>query len=190
MKNLQEILLSRRSVRLFSDRPVTDEEITAVLEAARVAPSSNNTQPWRFIVVREKETIEKLAKAVPAGLNVINRWLSKAPCIIVCCGDPNPIYHRAAEKALPADLLIIDVTIATEHIVLAAAEFGLGTCWIGWVSDKRTKKLLNLPRKWRVIAMLAVGWPEKPLEPRELKRKTLREIAFKETPEKPWDSND
>jgi len=188
--SFREIVLKRRSVRKFADRPVTEGEITAVFEAARVAPSSNNSQPWRFVIVREKGKVEELAKCGPIISSPVIGFIANAPCIIVCCAEPGALYHNAIKRLLPSDLAVIDVSIATEHIVLAAAEIGLGSCWIGWISEKKVAKLLNLPKKWKVIAMLALGWPDKPLEAHEPKRKALSEIAFDGSPEKPWCSID
>ncbi len=185
--NLMKIIKSRRSVRRFTKQPVTDDELGILLEAARLAPSSGNTQPWRFVVVREAEMVEKLAKATPIGGSAVNRWLEKAPCIIVCCGKPGPVYHGASKAVLPADLMTMDIAIATEHIVLAAAEMELGTCWVGWLSEKKVKKLLGLPRSWKVVAMLAVGWPEKPLKDHEPNRKKIAEIAFRGKADTAWD---
>ena len=180
------ILRRRRSVREFADRPVGDDDLDFLLEAARIAPSSNNTQPWRFVVVRDPEAILRLSGAAPVGVAFNRRWMSKAPCLIVGCAEPAVVYHRAIRPFLSIDLAEIDVTIATEHIVLAAAERGLGTCWIGWFDEGKIRKILGLPRRWRVIAMLAVGWPKDPLEEREPKRKAIGEIAFLETPDAPW----
>ncbi len=187
---LNEIIKKRRSVRKYSSREVTDSEIETILEAARLAPSSNNTQCWRFVVVRDKETIERLSKCGPFISRPVIGFIEKAPCVIVCCAEPQAIYHKATQKVIPGDLAVMDVIIATEHIVLSSAEMGLGTCWIGWVSDKKISKLLDLPKTWKVITMLAVGWPEEPLETREPKRKNLSEIAFRENPRTTWESGD
>ncbi len=182
----EEILSMRRSVRKYSGRSVADEEIEIILDAARVAPSSNNTQPWRFIIVRDSETIERLSKTAPFGTSMAISFIAKAPCVIVCCAEPKAIYHKAVKRFVPADLAFMDVTIATEHIVLAAAKIGFGVCWMGWVSPKKLKKLLDLPGKWESVALLAVGWPERQLEIREPKRKSLSEIVFRESPKIPW----
>ena len=176
----------RRSVRKYSARPISDDDIEYLLEAARVAPSSNNKQPWRFVVVRDPEKVQRLAGAAPKRI-VFNRpWMSKAPCVIVCCAEPSTIFHKAVGALLPVDLAMIDITIAAEHIVLAAAELGLGTCWVGWFDERKVRDILNLPQKWSVIALLAVGWPESPLEDRKPKRKQIAEIAFDEDLESPW----
>lgn len=148
----------RRSVRKYLARPVEDEKLEILLEAARLAPSASNSQPWHFIVVRNKETIENLSRSVMVGTTWVNRWMLSAPCVIVACGKRNPLVHWGA-KALGIDLLKVDVAIAVEHICLAATDLDLGTCWIGWFSEKKVKKLLDIPVNINVIALLTVGYP-------------------------------
>ena len=171
----------RRSVRSYRDQPIEEEKLKILLEAARLAPSSNNSQPWHFIVVRQKELIESLSKAVMVGTTMINRWMTSSPCVIVACGKRNPLIHWGA-KALGIDLLIIDVAIAVDHITLAATDLGLGTCWIGWFSEKKVKQLLKIPSNFKVIALLTVGYPANPStkEPKDnikpKNRKTIKDI--------------
>lgn len=165
----------RRSIRAYSDQPVEDEKIQLLLEAARLAPSSSNTQPWHFIIVRQKKLIEKLSECVLRGTKWVNRWMTSAPCVIVACGKPHPIVHLGA-KVLGMDLLKIDVAIALEHITLAATELGLGTCWIGWFSERKVKRLLHIPWNVRVVALLTLGYPKNPSTPESIggKHPTLR----------------
>ncbi len=151
----------RRSIRAYKDQPIEDEKIELLLEAARLAPSSSNSQPWHFIVVRKKELIESLSRCVLIGTTFVNRWMTSAPCVIVACGKRNPVIAWGA-KTLGIDLLHVDVAIAVEHIVLTASELDLGTCWIGWFSDKKVKKLLGIPQNLKVIALLTVGYPGNP----------------------------
>lgn len=148
----------RRSVRKYLARPVEDEKLEILLEAARLAPSANNSQPWHFIVVRKGATIETLSRAVPIGAANVNQWVKTAPCIIVACGKRHPLVHWGA-KVLGLDLLKIDVAIAVEHICLAAADLDLGTCWIGWFSEKKVRKILEIPQYVNVIALVTVGYP-------------------------------
>lgn len=187
MENLKilEIMRKRRSVREFTEQPVEDRELEIMLESARIAPSSTNSQPWRFIVVRDKSVIAEISHAIPLGI-AINRFLKKAPCIIVCCGERTSISHLPAKNIYPVDLLTIDVSIAIEHIVLTATELGIGTCWIGWYSEKKLKKILDIPKMWKVISLLAVGYPKEPLELHEHKRKELSKIAFVENLKRNW----
>jgi len=151
----------RRSIRAYKDQPIEEEKLQLLLEAARLAPSSSNSQPWHFIVVRRKDLIESLSQSVLIGTRLVNRWMTSAPCVIVACGRINPVIHWGA-KALGIDLLKVDVAIALEHIVLTAADLDLGTCWIGWFSEKKVKKLLDIPLNLKVIAILTVGYPKNP----------------------------
>jgi len=147
----ESVIKSRESVRDYSLKKVEDEKINYVIECARFAPSWTNKQCWQFIVVKDKKIINDLSKA-----SIINRWLKNVPVIIVACGDPkqsgvrNDIYY-----------FIVDVSIALEHIVLAATDKGLGTCWIGGFSEKKVKELLEIPENIRVVALTALGYPAK-----------------------------
>lgn len=157
-----ETIQRRRSVRRYANRPVEEEEILKLLEAARLAPSSSNTQPWHFVVVRNPQTIAGLRNCVPpASKPLLNDFVKTAPVIIVACGVPLAVNHYFT-SLFGLSLLSIDVAIAVEHIVLAATELGIGTCWIGWFSEKKVKKLLKIPRLLRVVALLTVGYPENP----------------------------
>lgn len=160
--SLFETIRRRRSIRCYSPRPVEDEKIAAVLEAARLAPSSSNTQPWHFIVVRNTETIKKLRECAPSGTKrLLNEFIKQAPVAIVACGRPHPLNHIFT-GFFGISMLSIDVTIAIEHIVLAATDLDLGTCWIGWFSETKVKNLLKVPRNVRVVALLTLGYPENP----------------------------
>jgi len=180
----EEIIQKRHSIRHFSEKSVSNSDLQFLFEAARLAPSSNNKQPWRFIAVRDKTKIEKLARAVPAGIK-INAWMENAPCVIVCCGEESLFYHKAIRLALPVDLMTIDVAIAIEHIVLSATERGMGTCWVGWFSEEKVRKIINIPSSWKIISLLALGWPSQEKDYRKTSRKSLSEIAFLESPENP-----
>lgn len=174
-----DVIKARNSVREYSPRPVEEEKITYVLEAARLAPSTTNKQCWRFIVVKQKETIERIAKT-----SVINRWLKTAPVVIVCCADP---MESATNNSL--DYYPVDTAIATEHLILAATDVGLGTCWIAGFQEDKVKELLEVPKRIRIIALTAVGYPvEKKGIVEQItktllkakKRKTLDEIVHHE----------
>ncbi|HHS50763.1 MAG TPA: nitroreductase [candidate division Zixibacteria bacterium] len=187
MTNLRINIISRkrRSVRKFSDRPLDDADLSVILEAGRLAPSSTNSQPWRFVVVRDEAQIGAISGSAPAWIAFNKPWMSKAPCLIVLCAEP-PLTRKLTGALLPVDLPTIDVAIAGEHIVLAAAELGLGTCWVGWFDEDKIRAILDFPRSWRVISILAVGWPDEPLEDREPKRKKLSEVAFDGSADNPW----
>jgi nitroreductase len=171
-----DVIKSRRSIRGYSDRNVEDDKIEYLLECARLAPSWMNKQCWRFVVVREKERIEELAKA-----SIINRWLRKVPVILVACAD-----SLSSGKKKDMEYFGVDVAIAMEHIILAATDIGLGSCWIGGFDEKKVKKALEIPPRIRVVALTPLGYPAqkegtsekgRKIISRSTKRKSLREIV-------------
>jgi nitroreductase len=162
-----EAIQKRKSTRAYEKTRVPEETLRKILEAARLAPSAMNRQPWHFIVVTGSEKREELSKGVFA------KFLAETPVVIVACGDT---------KASP-DWCLIDVAIAMENMVLAATAEGLGTCWVGSFDENQVKALLKIPENLKVIALLAVGYPREKLDlARKImtsvrKRKTLDEIA-------------
>ena len=162
-----ELILLRRSVRLFSSRPVSREDLLEVLEAARVAPSACNNQPLRFIVVTERAELDELAGAYPRD------WFRGAPAVIVVCSDHQKSFHRADGK----DHADLDAAIAADHMTLAAAERGLGTCWICAFDADRVRRQLALPDHLEPVILLPVGHPEEPLN-----------VAAHQSPRKPLDN--
>lgn len=143
-----DVVRTRKSVRSYSNRMVEEEKITRILEAARIAPSWANRQCWSFIVVKDREKIRKLA----GGL--INPWLKQAPVIIVACGNPQKSGSRNG-----MDYYLVDVAISMEHLVLAAADLGLGTCWIGGFDERKVKRTLGVPENIKIVALTPVGYP-------------------------------
>jgi nitroreductase len=170
-------------VRSFDDRPIEKEKMELILEAARLAPSSSNSQPWRFVVVEDKVLLKKIAKAQPLGPNV-NKFLESAGVIIACVDEPKLFIHKAADM-VNRDNQRIDVGIAVEHMVLVAAELGIGSCWIGWFSEKKVKELLRIPKKKTVSVLLALGYPKNKTDKNGIggiklrPRKKLSEVACK-----------
>lgn len=144
-----EVVRRRRSIRAYKPDPVEDEKLLRVLEAARLAPSAANRQPWHFIVVRDPEVKEKLGKAYP------REWFVKAPVIIVACADPTVAWRRRDGE----EYWKVDLAIAMEHLVLAAANEGLGTCWIAAFDERAVKEALGIPEHIRVVALTPLGYP-------------------------------
>jgi nitroreductase len=181
--NILNIIKIRRSVRSFDDRPIEKEKMELILEAARLAPSSCNSQPWRFVVVNDKVLLKKIAKAQPLGPNV-NKFLESAGVIIACVDEPKLFIHKAADM-VNRDNQRIDVGIAMEHMVLVAAELGIGSCWIGWFSEKKVKELLRIPKKKTISVLLALGYPKNKTDKNGIggiklrPRKKLSEVACK-----------
>lgn len=157
--NVYETILKRRSIRAFKKEKLDTEKIFKLLNAARWAPSAGNRQPWHFIIVLNDELKEKL---VPICRN--QSFIADASCIIVGLAN----IEKSPKWA------IVDTTIALEHIVLAACELGLGSCWIGAFDENEVKKLLKIPEKYKVVALIPVGFPAESPPPRS--RKEIHEI--------------
>ncbi|MCR4418750.1 MAG: nitroreductase family protein [Clostridia bacterium] len=167
---LMEVIGRRRSIRRFRPDPVEEEKLAAVLEAARLAPSWKNGQCWCFVVVRDGETRRKLAEAMPAT-NPGRGSLVQAPLAVVACVNP-----AASEEWEGRPYHFVDGAIALEHLVLAAASLGLGTCWLGMIYEDQVRSVLGIPPSVRVLAMTPLGYPDE--DPRPRRRKAAEEIAY------------
>ncbi|KPJ62380.1 nitroreductase [candidate division KD3-62 bacterium DG_56] len=161
-----EVVRRRRSIRKYRPDPVPEELITSVLEAARLAPSWANTQCWKFVVVTDHETRRALAQAG-------NKWIADVPVIIVACADPSLPGIKGDQH-----YYMLDIGIAMEHLVLAAADQGLGTCWIGAFDENAVRRALGVPPNIRVVAETPLGYPDEDPPPKP--RKSLEEIACME----------
>jgi nitroreductase len=180
MSTLMEIIRSRRSVRGYRDLPVEDEKIRELVEAARLAPSACNSQPWRFVAARGETKRELVDKAL-GRLVVGNRWAQTAPVVIAACADLSFVTHKVAAQVQGLEFHLLDMGIAVEHLVLRAAELGLGTCWIGWFDEAEVRRVLKIPKGVRVTALVTVGYPSSAPAAGEQKRLRMDEILF-------WDS--
>jgi nitroreductase len=147
--SVMDAIQTRKSVRLFLDRPVEQAKLDQVLEAARLAPSASNRQEWRFIVVRQPETRKLLA-----GLGASQAHVCKAPVVIVACAETDEHIMQNGQLCYP-----IDVAIALDHLSLAAVELGLGTCWVGAFDEDKARQLLDIPANIRVVLLMPLGYP-------------------------------
>ncbi len=165
--DVYEAIRTRQSIRRYKPDPVPDDVLSKVLDAMRLAPSAGNLQPWRFIVVKDAAVREQLAKATDR-----QEWIAHAPVIIAACGWEERAYSKMGGywNALP-----VDVSIAFDHLTLAAAAEGLGTCWIGSFIEDGVRRVLAIPQEVRVIALTPLGYPDEPLVPKT--RKELTEIV-------------
>lgn len=180
MESLDQIIRARRSVRAFQkDRPVTADQIRAICDAARLAPSACNSQTWRFIAVTRSDTIDTICSTAMRPV-IPNKWLNQAPLLMVGCSRLDLVANRIGARVTGTEYYQIDLGIAMEHMVLKATELGLGTCWIGWFSEEKIKAILDIPRKVKVPALLAVGYPADE-GPSKRSRKPREKILFSET---------
>ena len=165
-----EAIRRRKSVRKYKPDPVPAEALGRILEAARLAPSGKNLQPWKFIVVRSTETKERLARA-----SANQAFLASAPLVIVACGFPEECY---AHMGRYMKSWTVDVSCAVEHLMLQAAAEGLGTCWIGSFEEDAVKEILGVPPQVRVLALTPLGYPAE--DPPGRGRKDLTQIVSEE----------
>ena len=166
---LKEAVKKRQAIRDYEDKPVPEDKLLKVLEAARLAPSASNRQPWKFIVVREGKRRQELARAT-GGQNHV----AKAPVVIAAVATMPEYVMRSGVPAYAVDL-----AIAVDHMTLAAADEGLGTCWIGAFSQEEARHILNVPEKYRIVTLLPLGFPKQAGRPKM--RKSLDEIVCYET---------
>ena len=165
-----ELARSRYSVRKYRALPVEETCVNTVLSAAATAPSACNLQPWVFIVISDEQSRFSFRQVYQ------KEWFLSAPVIIAVCCDHERSWKRGDGK----DFGEIDVAIALDHLTLAAAELGLGTCWIGNFDVAAARKLLKLPEQIEPVAFTPLGYPDGASAMREKKRKSLDEIVFRE----------
>lgn len=161
-----EIIRKRRSIRLYEEKPVEQEKLNRVLEACRLAPSADNRQPWRFIVVTNDEVKEKLRASYD------EEWFVSAPVIIIGCAVPKEAWVRMDGQ----EYWMVDVAIAMQNMILVATELGLGTCWIADFDEEAARKALKLSQSVRIVAMTPLGYPTEEKRPVR-NRKSLSEIV-------------
>ena len=155
---LLDIIRHRKSIRNFLDRPVEREKIMTCLEAARLAPSACNSQPWKFIAVDDRQLKNRLCRAAFSGIYSMNAFCKTAPVIVVVISEKSKFIARIGELFRGTKYYLIDIGIACEHFVLQAEDLGLGTCWIGWFNERAVKSTLNIPQRRKIDILVAVGY--------------------------------
>lgn len=166
-----ELAEKRRSVRAYKPDEVPDELLQTVLEAGRLAPSGCNKQPWRFIVVRSETGRRAL------GAAYAREWFWKAPVVIAVCILTKEAWVRSYDGQ---NYAMVDGALAMDHVTLAAAELGLGTCWVGAFDPAAAREILNLPDGVEIVGMTPLGFPDVEPNPRVRSRRPLGETVMKE----------
>lgn len=176
--DFSELILLRQSVRRFDPRPIDGEKMMKCLDAARLAPSASNSQPWSFIVVNEPETRKKVAHTTYSTIVGFNRFVLHAPVILVILLEKPRIITELGVRLKHKEWPLIDIGITAEHFCLQAAELGLGTCMLGWFDEKKVKELLHIPGEKNVALLIAVGYPAPDYTLRKKKRKAMETICW------------
>src|SRR5690606_31039783 len=171
-----EAIKHRKSVRKFLEKPVEDEKLNEILEAARLAPSGNNKQPWYFIVIKDETVKEDVAVATNNQM-----WIASAPVVIVAVGDMCArsqdyagVYVDEETNSFDVKRIVRDTTIAVTHLLLEVDNQGLGACWCGAFTQAGIRPVFNIPDDKFVLAVIPIGYPAE--EPKAKPRKTLEEI--------------
>jgi nitroreductase len=170
-----DLVNKRYSVRNYKTEPIPQEKIVRCIEAARLAPSACNSQPWKFIIVDEPELVNELAKAAFEGLLDFNHFAFKAPVLALIVSERENLSAKFGSIVKKKNFSQMDTGIAAEHFCLQAAEVGLGTCIIGWFNEKKVKKILSIPTLKRVELVITVGFSADEKIPLK-KRKSMDEI--------------
>jgi len=144
-----ELIRSRYSVRAYKPDPVEAEKLEEVLEAARLAPTAANRQPFQIIVIHTKGREKELQQIYR------REWFTQAPLLICACGVPRQAWTREDKRRY----LDVDVAIVMDHLILAAANLGLGTCWVAAFNANAARKLLNLPAEVEPLIFTPLGYP-------------------------------
>ena len=170
-----DLVKQRYSVRRFQSKPVGREELMKCIEAARLAPSASNSQPWHFVIADEPALVQQLAKNTYSALVTFNKFTHQAPVIVALVIEKPKVITQIGAVIKKRDFPLIDTGITTTHFCLQAAELGLGTCMLGWFDQKKIKQLLDIPSGKTIGLLIAVGYPERS-EPPDKKRKPIGEM--------------
>lgn len=171
-----ELVKLRESVRGYIDKEVEEEKILKCIEAARLAPSACNSQPWKFVVINNKEILSEIKNKIYDSVIGINKFVLTAPVIIAVVGEKRNLTSAIGSSIKKKDYTSMDVGIAVEHLCLQATELGLGTCIIGWFKNEEIKKSLGIPKNRDIELIVSLGYNNNE-NPREKKRKNIEDIV-------------
>ncbi len=171
------LITARQSVRSYADAPVEKEKLTQLIEAVRLAPSASNSQPWKLIMVTDRDLKNKVAQATFSKLISFNKFAPQAPILAVLVIEKPKVITQIGGKLKDREFSLIDIGIAAEHFCLQAAALGLGTCMLGWFDETAIKRLLHIPAHKRIGLVITLGYAKTgtPLRPKN--RKSLEEMC-------------
>ncbi len=174
--DFSELVKIRQSVRSYTVQPVEKEKLAQCLEAASLAPSASNSQPWKFIIVDEPELKNKVAEATFDPIVRFNKFALQAPVIIVIVLEKPKIVTQIGGEIKKREFPLIDIGITAEHFCLQAAELGLGTCMIGWFNQPKIQELLNIPQQKTIGLLITLGYAPDDYALRKKIRKSNSEV--------------
>ncbi len=171
-----QLIIHRQSVRKYSSQAVEHEKLMQCLDAARLAPSASNSQPWSFIVLNDSEQREKVARATKGPLGSFNNFVVQAPVLVVMLIEKPKLLTEMGGRLKKKEYPLIDIGIAAEHLCLQAAELGLGSCMLGWFDEKTIKSILLISEEVTIGLIITLGYAPDDYLLRKKVRKPLEQI--------------
>jgi nitroreductase len=173
----QDLILERQSVRKYQAKAVEEEKLRLCLEAARLAPSASNSQPWTFLVVNDLELLKQLARLTSGPLNSFNLFVDQAPVVVALVLEKPKLLTELGGRLKKKEFPLMDIGIAAEHFCLQATELDLGTCMLGWFDEAGVKKLLQIPKNKTLALLITLGYPPEDYRLRKKIRKSFEEVV-------------
>lgn len=175
--NFTDLISRRQSDRKYIDKPVSRETIKKCLDAAVIAPSASNSQPWKFIVVDDPVLKDKVAGNTFGPLKSFNKFVPEAPVIIAIVMEKPKLITDVGGRIKKKEYPLMDIGIAAEHICIQAAELGLGTCMLGWFNEKKVKELLKIPESRSIPLLITLGYTPDDYKIRKKIRKPFDDVV-------------
>lgn len=175
--DFNNLIRARQSVRRYANRAVEREKLEQCLDAARLAPSASNSQPWTFVVVDDPELKEKVARETYSSLVSFNKFAHQAGALVVIVIEKPRLITQVGSIIKNKEYPLIDIGIAAEHFCLQAAELGLGTCMLGWFNQAPIRSLLHIPSSKTIGLVITVGYPDEGIRIHEKVRKTFDNVV-------------
>lgn len=175
--NFLDLILKRQSDRVYMDKPVEREKLVRCLEAARLAPSASNSQPWTFVLIDDAELKDKVAHKTYGPLKTFNKFVPQAQAIVAIVMEKPKMITEAGGRIKKKEYPLIDIGIAAEHFCLQAAEEGLGTCMLGWFDERAVRKLINVPKSKNIPLLITVGYTPDGYRTRKKIRKDFGKVV-------------
>jgi len=177
--DFQQLIRLRQSVRKYTPKKVEEDKLGLCLEAARLAPSASNSQPWSFVVVDDPELLKNVGKASKGPLGTFNNFVTSAPVIIVLVIEKPPVLTELGGRLKKKEYPLIDIGIAADHFCLQAASLGLGTCMLGWFDEAEIKRLLSIPASKTIGLLITLGYSPEGYLLRQKQRKSYEKVVMR-----------
>ena len=177
MTEFLDLVNQRQSDRKYIDKPIENEKLMRCLEAARLAPSASNSQPWTFVVINKQELRQKIGQAAMGPLYSFNKFATQAPVIVAIVMEKLKFVTEMGGRIKKKEYPLIDAGITAEHFCLQAAEEGLGSCMLGWFDEKQVKTLLKVPEEKSITLLITVGYTPENYKHRKKIRKSIDDVV-------------